>query len=532
MAGLSRLTFLAALRFFCIVDGLEPTGTTVADSNEKWYGRSIYFIVTDRFAKSDESADSSAQCGGTDWCGGTLKGVTRRLDYIQNMGFDAIWITPVVKQVDWKDYWNGTGFHGYWAQDFFKIDPHFGTEDDLLELKRECKKRDILLMLDVVANHVGPIHSMDHIRALGEGLNSIYGQQFHQLGRLPFQTLTDYMHNPATWLSISKSCWPMYNWDEGCNYTLIEKGWYGDLADLNQDDPETREYLLKWIRFMAKKYSIDGFRLDTALYLPKWFLREFQEASGTFMIGEVITHNFTVHRSFTPALTGILNFPVTEHLSSVFGKNGSMVDLQRLLQKQHSMDYPFEGLLGNFVDNHDRERFLFKQGGDLSKLKNGLTWTMLYHGLPIIYYGTEQEYVSNRVEERASMWPHYGITDIYKFLAELNALRKKFGIAAGGKDRTLRAIPLSATTKSLAFVRGRLLVLLTNSGLGSQTKMCIKLDGLPVTWMDACRKYNVETVLGNASVPQCVEGQLCMQTENGYPSVFAVTNGPTSVFTM
>ena len=69
-------------------------------------------------------------------------------------------------------------------------------------------------------------------------------------------------------------------------------------------------------------------------------------------------------------------------------------------------------LLGNFIDNHDNERFLYNHSGDVAPLKNGLTWIMLYQGIPIIYYGTEQVEVSNQKDNRFSMWPHYNITDI------------------------------------------------------------------------------------------------------------------------
>lgn len=138
-----------------------PMAALAAPDLDKWLGRSVYFVVTDRFARDDTSDASAAGgrggvefCGnGTkEWCGGTFKGVMSKLDYIAGMGFDAIWITPVVKQVTWRDNWNGTGYHGgranksnpgrrclllnaplrvragYWAADFHEVDPHLGSE--------------------------------------------------------------------------------------------------------------------------------------------------------------------------------------------------------------------------------------------------------------------------------------------------------------------------------------------------------------------------------------------------------------------
>ena len=80
--------------------------------SRRWLGRTVYFVVTDRFAADGEVPP----CTGKRWCGGTLDGVRSKLDYIQASGFDAVWITPVVQQVEWRDNFNGTGYHGYCSQ--------------------------------------------------------------------------------------------------------------------------------------------------------------------------------------------------------------------------------------------------------------------------------------------------------------------------------------------------------------------------------------------------------------------------------
>ncbi len=64
------------------------------------------------------------------------------------MGFDAIWISPIVE--NYRE-----GYHGYWAKDIYKVDPHFGSEQDLKDLVNACHKRNIWVMLDIVANHMG-----------------------------------------------------------------------------------------------------------------------------------------------------------------------------------------------------------------------------------------------------------------------------------------------------------------------------------------------------------------------------------------
>ena len=98
-------------------------------------------ILTDRFAKS--GGDANAPCGDlSDYCGGTFQGILDKLDYIQGLGANAIWISPIPEQTD-------KGYHGYWQKNLYGINPHFGTSSDLKRLITECHQRDIWVMLDV-----------------------------------------------------------------------------------------------------------------------------------------------------------------------------------------------------------------------------------------------------------------------------------------------------------------------------------------------------------------------------------------------
>ena len=115
---------------------------------DEWKQRSVYQLLTDRFAK--DRAGGGA-CGDLrNYCGGTWKGVQENLDYIAGMGFDAIWISPVVDNLD-------PGYHGYWARNWEKTNAHFGSDDDLKNLVRAAHGKGMYVMVDVVANHVAPI---------------------------------------------------------------------------------------------------------------------------------------------------------------------------------------------------------------------------------------------------------------------------------------------------------------------------------------------------------------------------------------
>lgn len=125
----------------------------LAASLDDWRTRTIYQVLTDRFARSDNSTEECNVVGGQ-YCGGSWKGIEEKLDYIQGMGFDAIWISPVVAQLPQSTI-DGEAYTAYWAQDLYALNPHFGTEDDLRSLVKAVHSRHMYIMLDVVVNHMG-----------------------------------------------------------------------------------------------------------------------------------------------------------------------------------------------------------------------------------------------------------------------------------------------------------------------------------------------------------------------------------------
>ncbi|GMI22513.1 hypothetical protein TrCOL_g13490 [Triparma columacea] len=387
--------------------------------------------MTDRFASSDPNLPSCVDT--KEWCGGNFDGLITQLPYIADMGFDSIWVTPPVKQVEWRDDYNGTGYHGYWAQEFTEIDEHLGGPEGLLRLSEAVHELDMLFMVDVVANHVGPVHGGEDVGKFKGVLGKEGGEQYNTLGRGEGESMDEYIKGtpgpPNAMTDAGEECWPYYDFEEGkCDRNIVEKGWFGDLADLNQTNVDVRSYLLDWIRWMKESFSVDGFRLDTALYVPLDFLDEFQEAAGVYIVGEVVTYNFTLHSEYQQHLSGVLNFPVTEKLGSVF--NGNMSDLQALVSESRGAGYVDRNLLGIFVDNHDGDRFLRKVGGDVGLLKNALAFVMLSEGVPIVYYGTENPEVAGNEDSRVGMW-EFGYdsdTEVGELLKAMNGARKEFGL--------------------------------------------------------------------------------------------------------
>eukprot|EP00405_Crypthecodinium_cohnii_P011610 CAMPEP_0206442038 /NCGR_PEP_ID=MMETSP0324_2-20121206/13603_1 /ASSEMBLY_ACC=CAM_ASM_000836 /TAXON_ID=2866 /ORGANISM="Crypthecodinium cohnii, Strain Seligo" /LENGTH=660 /DNA_ID=CAMNT_0053909843 /DNA_START=103 /DNA_END=2085 /DNA_ORIENTATION=- len=335
---------------------------------------SIYFLTVDRFGRTD---GNTTRCGAGKqenlWCGGTLRGIIDKLDYIQNMGFEAIWITPVVKQYEGVEGVSGTGAMGYWAYDLYSIDPHFGTAQDMSDLVSELHKRGMVIVYDFVANHMGPIHSEADVHKIIPFNETKY---YHQLfiGNMSFDEYTAKTQDwpppaQAMWSqsgaqctqgvdctcwhcvvdqelgankrgepgggfggecngkwefnpdspcpkdALSKYCMPGDYECEGYNTTITWGGWFYDLGDLNQTDPFVRSKQLEWIKWFVQEYDIDYLRLDTAAFMPWDFLSELQEAAGVSIMGEVTTTNLTYHAEFQSrngqhTLDGVLNFPI------------------------------------------------------------------------------------------------------------------------------------------------------------------------------------------------------------------------------
>lgn len=117
-----------------------------AASAEEWKSRSIYQVLTDRFARNDGAGYGCDNLG--NYCGGGYIGLKNNLDYIQGMGFNAIWISPIVDNYD-------GGYHGYWGRNLYGLNSNFGSEEDFVSFVGACHERDIWVMVDVVGNHMG-----------------------------------------------------------------------------------------------------------------------------------------------------------------------------------------------------------------------------------------------------------------------------------------------------------------------------------------------------------------------------------------
>lgn len=146
----SRYYYLMLLLQALTVSLLSSLCTAYTAS--EWKSRTIYQVLTDRFASTTTSTSSKCTVL-SKYCGGNYQGLIEKLDYIEGMGFDAIWISPMP-----TNYANS--YHGYHFTDLYSVNSNFGSESDLKSFISACHKRDIWVMLDVVGKLMQGLYSM------------------------------------------------------------------------------------------------------------------------------------------------------------------------------------------------------------------------------------------------------------------------------------------------------------------------------------------------------------------------------------
>jgi alpha-amylase len=369
--------------------------------------------MTDRFANGDPSNDdwdgfAADRTNPRGWWGGDFQGIIDNLDYIRGMGFDAIWITPVYRQR--KD----GSYHGYWPWDFFDVDGHFGTMDDIRRLREELHARGMLLMIDVVANHTGDF--------------TYAPANYFERAAPPFDN-PEWFHTHGDVQDYSNQWW-------------VENGEIGGgLDDINQDNPEARAALLDSVRWLREQTGADGLRLDTVKHVPLRFWRPYVEAAGVFTLGEVLHGGVDYVSAYQAVIPGLVDFPLYFVIERVFARHNSMLQLQELFARDDA--YPRPDLLAPFVDNHDTPRFLNSAGGvndeSLAQLRAALVLAFTCRNMPVLYYGTEQAFSGAMDPENREMMVFDPEAPLYGFIARLNALRAEFPALRSGTRRELFA---------------------------------------------------------------------------------------------
>ncbi|KAJ7259649.1 glycoside hydrolase family 13 protein [Mycena rebaudengoi] len=456
-------------------------GFSSAASASDWRSRSIYQVVTDRFARGDESTTFPCQVADRTYCGGTWQGIIKKLDYIQNMGFTAIWISPVVDQLQGKTA-EGEAYHGYWPRNMYALNPHFGTEQDLHDLIAALHNRNMYIMVDIVVNHFA--HS---------GEKTVYADF------VPFNKAS-YFH-------------PRCDIDWG-NQTSIEVCWMGNgyvsLPDIDTENPFVVATLEEYISDFAGRFKLDGLRLDASRNIHKGFWSRLCAAAKVYCQGEVWVQDPEVICPYQEYMDGLHNYPLKDVATAAFKSlSGDMANFVKVATQMQTRCKDVS-LFGLFLENHDNPR-LGSLTPDTSRLRNLACLNILSDGIPVLYYGQEQALTGGLdPENREALWlTGYPTTNnLVPTFTILNLLRNYIVKKDSGFLTILAEYKLLGN--SVASVRkGSLVLVLTNSGSGVTTNTII--DGFGVG-------MNLVEVLTCTQMRAGMKGQLPV-TLRGEPMV-------------
>jgi alpha-amylase len=337
-----------------------PAAGAAARADRRWADEVLYFVLVDRFADgdpgNDAGADPSAQGA---FHGGDLRGLVDHLDEIASLGVTALWVNPLVKNIDGPVYGAGFpdwGYHGYWADDLARLDPRFGTEAQLAELVEACHARGIRVLLDVVYNHPG------------------YGSR--------------YLSDPRTrgWLRSPEL--------GGCGDDDLTSCLAG-LPDWKTELPEVRDWLLREQLPWARRHHLDGFRLDTVKHVAHDFWREHRRRTraelgpGFFLLGEVWGGDAEVLDPWFAGDEMDAGFDFSfqgSALGWVMGR-GRTVAFDRYLASREKVRTGH--LLAHFLSSHDVPGALHQLHGDLRRFRLAAALQLAVSGIPVVYYGEE-----------------------------------------------------------------------------------------------------------------------------------------------
>ncbi|THW64366.1 alpha-amylase [Aureobasidium pullulans] len=466
MASFVPRLLLALLSFVGFAQCLSPA---------QWRSQSIYQVLTDRFGRTDGS--TTASCDVNNYCGGTWQGIINKLDYIQQMGFTAIWVSPVVKNIRTSGQ-DGDSYHGYWAQDIYQVNTNFGSAADLISLSKALHARGMYLMVDIVTNHMG---------YAGCG-NCVDYSQFN-----PFNKQSYY--HPF--------CLIDYN-----NQNSVEQCWAGDnivsLPDLRTEDDAVLSMWKTWITQLVANYTIDGLRIDSAKSVNKAFYPPFEQAAGVYIAGEVYEGNPTTFCDYQNYMDGMLNFPsyywITEAFQSTSGSISNLYNGINTL-KSSCKDTT---LLGSFMENHDLARFP-SLTNDYALAKNAIAFTMLADGIPIIYQGQEQHFAGSGVpNNREALWlsGYSTSSTLYPFIGTLNKIRKQ-AIKQDTGYVTYKAVPVYSDASTIVMRKGntgsQVIGVFTNKGSSGSSSFALTSSasgftaGQSITDVLSCTSYTTDS---------------------------------------
>ena len=354
----------------------------------------IYLITPDRFANGDPSNDRVAGLREDridrkdDYArhGGDIRGIINHLDYIDDMGFTALWSSPLLEN-DMPEQ----SYHGYAITDFYRVDPRFGTLEVYKELASKARQKGIKLIMDQVANHCGLHHWWMEDLPFSDWINE--QPVFERKGRVKVSN-----HRRTTNQDIYAS---------DRDREDMSNGWFvSAMPDLNQKNPFMASYITQNSIWWIETLELGGIRQDTYPYPDKdfmasWAKRIMTEYPDFSIVGEEWSYNPLLvgywqqgaenRDGYTSYLRSAMDFPLQQALVDALTEtedwDSGWITLYEALANDFHYASPHELLM--FADNHDMDRIYTQLEEDAVLTKMAMAFVLLSPRIPQVYYGTE-----------------------------------------------------------------------------------------------------------------------------------------------
>ena len=431
-----------------------PTGPALAalsalPAQSSLASQRIYFVMPDRYANGEPDNDTGGLSGprtrtGFDptdpafYHGGDLTGLTQHLQRIKDLGFTALWVTPVVKQDPFEN--GSAAYHGYWGLDFTTVDPHLGSDADFAALVGAAHGLGLKIYLDVVVNHTADVVQLTGTSYSDAPYRDCHGKRFNparyvtgrfpclkaaNMPRVPFVVPGDRNLKKPAWLNDPLNYHDRGNIDFGsCSDMCFEQGDFFGLDDLFTEKPNVQNGLAQVYAEWITRFHVDGFRVDTAkhvnatffrLWVPK--IRAAARAAGIsdFPVFGEVTINDASDLSYyvrDRGLPQVLDFPFQEvasgYASGASGARGiaDRLDADDYFRTASGVDPAFTTFLGNHDMGRAAQQILsdapgLSPGQLLQHVELGYDLLYLLRGAPAVLYGDEVGMIGSGGDQQA-----------------------------------------------------------------------------------------------------------------------------------
>lgn len=364
--------FIPFLLFYSV-----PVSADVKE-DRNWQDETIYFLMVDRFNNGDSTNDHNVKVlDPNGFQGGDFQGIIDKLDYLKELGFTTIMLTPIFKN-------DNKGYDGYRVADFYKTDNHFGSIKDFKKLVGEVHKKKMKIIIDFPTNQVSSESSL--------------------------------VRDP------NKNNWIKEKTDDQLFY-------------LNHDNPEVNQYLVDAAKWWVENTSIDGYFLSNASQAPIEFWKQFSTAVKSvkkdfYLLGDIASKQSNeVDKYIHAGMDGALDYQLNQSLRNTFSNINQPMKQVLTIEENNQNDFKDSSLMGAFFDNHNMKRFTRDMVKNNqfpgTRWKQALTYLYTQPEIPIVYYGTEIAVDGGDVPENRKMMNFRTEKELIDYMTMIGEIRQQ-----------------------------------------------------------------------------------------------------------